>query len=916
METFNESKRLGSEEAQLKNTYPRSTDASSKHEQHQDKSEIQNKFSMNVRTAHDSLQPTTDNIDPSLTLVPENVSNSTPDHGFQSRQTEARQDPDQQHVQLQSHSNTQEFISKPAEQEISLAHDQFFQAPINPHTSQNLQNVQSQTDSDLADLYKDFERIKISTSSSSSTPVKTGNHSLLSASSRSSSTLVVLSTNSFNHTFSRAWTSKKYQESIVERPQRLLSASIGIGAAISFHSFQKTGTVLSLENVNNNISKDNKSIISASNANNIININDTISTDHFPTTLFSDTQTKVAVKSSTRRPNLRITPHVTKVHGSSWAKQLYDISASIPNKLLNQKIEVPQSWPYNDMYMGPGTMSALEGCVGATEDAVDGLYKPYLEKQLHHYQHQEQQQSELLLFDRALVVLRPPGHHCRKTDASGFCLLNNAHIAIQYAAQKYGVTHAVIFDFDLHHGDGTQDICWKLAGLEDDSDNEGNQSSNESSDGSGVGQGNKAGNTHAPKLAYFSLHDINSFPTEKGYATASKIREASVCVNAHDICIWNIHLEKFKTEQEFEKVYKEKYIKLVEKGKEFLDSARDTFFEQQENSTNGKEKREFRPLIVVSAGFDASENETESMRRHGVYVPTSFYHRFTTDVVELAANYKWSMSSEEYQNDIKNNKTKTDIVDTYNNISNAHGIGNSNGSYEKVGLGEKRYQRHEAAKIISLMEGGYSDGAVSTGVFAHTLGLISSLESLEGTECPKSSKDKIAPGTSNNSKTKGLYNIKTDDTKQTTLLTTKSIFNPFVTYHFEEACKPKWTPKSVYTFPTNTVAAATKIKRGKQLSERESRIDKAQKWVQSKIEADVGGISSGNGITTGKPNGDATGNSANNSADKQMAMTELANFTLKWIENGISLGRLFWPEHIRASKTMNELENQLKHVNI
>lgn len=68
----------------------------------------------------------------------------------------------------------------------------------------------------------------------------------------------------------------------------------------------------------------------------------------------------------------------------------------------------------------------------------------------------------------AFVVIRPPGHHSHACLPSGFCLLNNVQIGIEYAFEQYGVTHCAILDIDLHHGDGSQDICWERAGFTGD----------------------------------------------------------------------------------------------------------------------------------------------------------------------------------------------------------------------------------------------------------------------------------------------------------------------------------------------------------------------------------------------------------------------------------------------------------------
>ncbi|KAG0426760.1 hypothetical protein HPB47_026157 [Ixodes persulcatus] len=75
------------------------------------------------------------------------------------------------------------------------------------------------------------------------------------------------------------------------------------------------------------------------------------------------------------------------------------------------------------------------------------------------------------LVDRSLVLqsrngvalIRPPGHHSHPNEASGFCMFNNVAVAAKYAIREHGLKRILIFDWDIHHGDGTQATFYKDA---------------------------------------------------------------------------------------------------------------------------------------------------------------------------------------------------------------------------------------------------------------------------------------------------------------------------------------------------------------------------------------------------------------------------------------------------------------------
>lgn len=93
-----------------------------------------------------------------------------------------------------------------------------------------------------------------------------------------------------------------------------------------------------------------------------------------------------------------------------------------------------------DTSVSPKSWEAALAAIGAANAAVDDVFSGAA--------------------DNVFVAARPPGHHAEKTTAMGFCLFNNAAIAARYAQKRHGAERVAIFDWDVHHGNGTQDIFW------------------------------------------------------------------------------------------------------------------------------------------------------------------------------------------------------------------------------------------------------------------------------------------------------------------------------------------------------------------------------------------------------------------------------------------------------------------------
>ncbi|KAI0017191.1 hypothetical protein F4780DRAFT_756299 [Xylariomycetidae sp. FL0641] len=421
------------------------------------------------------------------------------------------------------------------------------------------------------------------------------------ATDRSAETVVILHDACYGHRFSRPRSSKGTLNTIVERPERIQAAVLGVGVAYvrlgerhcdGKHPPHPDLDPLTIPGIPFRIHKTDRTVSLASVA--VTNVHGTKWMDELKV-MCDSAETKLALNSNELRR-----PDTAKSSDSDKASEQ-----------LHQ----------GDLYLCSESLNAFEGALGAVCEAVDQVFSTSPHK-------------------RAFVAVRPPGHHCSASQPSGFCWVNNVHVGIMHGILNHGLTHAAIIDFDLHHGDGSQAIAW---------------------------QHNKRGlakNAAAWKktsIGYFSLHDINSYPCEWG--DDEKVGNASLCIdNAHGQNMWNVHLQEWKSDIEFWKLYQSKYTILLEKARSYLRLQTDRY------RAAGQEPK---AAIFLSAGFDASEWEGAGMQRHKVNVPTSFYARLTRDVVKL--------SMEE-------------------------------------GLGVD-------GRVISVLEGGYSDRALYSGVLSHLSGL-------------------------------------------------------------------------------------------------------------------------------------------------------------------------------------------------
>ena len=98
-----------------------------------------------------------------------------------------------------------------------------------------------------------------------------------------------------------------------------------------------------------------------------------------------------------------------------------------------------------DTPMSTKSFAAIAHCVGGVTSAVDDVMQGAVQN--------------------AFVAMRPPGHHAGTASPMGFCFFNTAAIAARHAQAVHGAERVAILDFDVHHGNGTQEIFWSDASV-------------------------------------------------------------------------------------------------------------------------------------------------------------------------------------------------------------------------------------------------------------------------------------------------------------------------------------------------------------------------------------------------------------------------------------------------------------------
>ncbi|GAA5866398.1 hypothetical protein JCM1840_001303 [Sporobolomyces johnsonii] len=332
---------------------------------------------------------------------------------------------------------------------------------------------------------------------------------------------------------------------------------------------------------------------------------------------------------STRSPSLS-KPASPPPPPPAWPHQLTSLIRAASSALSTPPSfsEIPSHLPQGDLYLCEESGEAIFGALGAVCEGVDRVVAGSRSSEGKDTGETEKGGGGER-YDRGFVAIRPPGHHCGEASPQGFCFVNNVCVAAAHAHLKHGINRVIILDIDLHHGNGTQDIVWRLNAeahrLLSAYDAAHSKSSSPCKGSPKKQQQDKEDERPRPlQIMYGSLHDIWSYPCES--ADPALVAAASLALSGgHGQFISNVHLEPYEGEEDFyERVYAGYRDGLLGRAEEFV-----------RKTGAGTDET----LVMVSAGFDASPYELPSMSRHAHHVPTSFYRRFLADVGAFAASH-------------------------------------------------------------------------------------------------------------------------------------------------------------------------------------------------------------------------------------------------------------------------------------
>ena len=124
--------------------------------------------------------------------------------------------------------------------------------------------------------------------------------------------------------------------------------------------------------------------------------------------------------------------HILSAHPERYLEHLKTLSPSRGSVAVDA-----------DTHMSAGSLNAAYRAVGGVIEAVDQVIQGASQN--------------------AFVAVRPPGHHAETATTMGFCFFGNVAIGAKHALDHHGLTRVAVVDFDVHHGNGTQDLLWDEA---------------------------------------------------------------------------------------------------------------------------------------------------------------------------------------------------------------------------------------------------------------------------------------------------------------------------------------------------------------------------------------------------------------------------------------------------------------------
>ena len=141
--------------------------------------------------------------------------------------------------------------------------------------------------------------------------------------------------------------------------------------------------------------------------------------------------TGLAVALEFREAPVATTAQLARAHSANYVSEIEDLLQQVTLTGTTRALDP-------DTIAGPGTLAAAlraaGAAVAATDDVIAGRAKT------------------------AFCAVRPPGHHATRDSAMGFCFFNNVAVAARHALDVHGLERVAIIDFDVHHGNGTEDI--------------------------------------------------------------------------------------------------------------------------------------------------------------------------------------------------------------------------------------------------------------------------------------------------------------------------------------------------------------------------------------------------------------------------------------------------------------------------